>query len=113
MALAEARCSLAEALAAAAGSAGGRAQRAEHAAAAEAAMGGALAACDAAHRITRRHSAATVVLAETLTAASKASGAQHASVPPSLPQHAHAPRRRHAVSVKFKGYPVCALTVVV
>ena len=39
--------------------------------------------------------------------------AQHAYVPPSLPQHAHAPRRRHAVPVKFKGYPVCALTVVV
>eukprot|EP00892_Ulva_mutabilis_P010895 jgi/Ulvmu1/8178/UM040_0075.1 len=72
MALAEARCGLAESLTAAAREAGGPAQHAEHAAAAEAAMAGALAACDAAQRITRNHTGAAVVLAETLTATARA-----------------------------------------
>lgn len=75
MALAEARCGLAEALFASAGAAAMEVSVAEAITASEAAMAGALAACDAAQGITREHPAATLVLAETLTAASKMSGA--------------------------------------
>lgn len=87
IALAEARSGLAEAwsaAAAAAAAAGDAAAAAEAEAAAEAAMAGALAACDAAQRITREHTSASIVLAEVLTAASKMSGTRSAPLPPVL-----------------------------